>query len=103
MENASVIKAHPTSLLLLKNKEIYLERGSKFKMGVTTCCDKVHSWFRDSKALLIIISLQFGSAGMYVITKDALNKGMSHYVFVVYRNIIATIVLGPFAFFLERL
>ncbi|XP_057442713.1 WAT1-related protein At1g21890-like isoform X2 [Lotus japonicus] len=71
-------------------------------MGVTTCCDKVHSWFRDSKALLIIISLQFGSAGMYVITKDALNKGMSHYVFVVYRNIIATIVLGPFAFFLER-
>ncbi|KAK2453399.1 WAT1-related protein [Trifolium repens] len=33
---------------------------------------------------------------------DALNKGMSHYIFVVYRNVIATIALAPFAFFLER-
>ncbi|XP_027368353.1 WAT1-related protein At4g08290-like [Abrus precatorius] len=39
---------------------------------------------------------------MYLITMDALNKGMSHYVFVVYRNVIATVTLGPFAFFLER-
>ncbi|KAJ1439263.1 EamA domain [Sesbania bispinosa] len=71
-------------------------------MGVATCCEKVHSWLRESKALLLILSLQFGSAGMYVITMDALNKGMSHYVFVVYRNIIATVALGPFAFFIER-
>ncbi|KAL1290580.1 hypothetical protein AAHE18_20G139900 [Arachis hypogaea] len=39
---------------------------------------------------------------MYIITMDALNKGLSHYVFVVYRNVVATLALGPFAFFLER-
>lgn len=66
------------------------------------CCKKVFDWFRNAKSYLIILSLQFGSAGMYLITMDALNKGMSHYVFVVYRNVIATVALAPFAFFLER-
>ncbi|KAG4958926.1 hypothetical protein JHK87_035559 [Glycine soja] len=67
------------------------------------CCKRVYEWLCNSKSYLIILSLQFGSAGMYLITMDALNKGMSHYVFVVYRNVIATIALGPFAFFLERI
>ncbi|ESW13056.1 hypothetical protein PHAVU_008G164100 [Phaseolus vulgaris] len=66
------------------------------------CWKKVYDWFCNSKSYLIILSLQFGSAGMYLITMDALNKGMSHYVYVVYRNVIATVALGPFAFFLER-
>ncbi|KAL5071078.1 hypothetical protein RYX36_021965 [Vicia faba] len=72
-------------------------------MGELTCCEKVNAWLRNSKVYLLIISLQFGSAGMYVLTMAALNKGMSHYVFVVYRNVIATVALAPFAFFLERL
>lgn len=89
----------PTSSLLITHSN--LERKI-IKMEEVTHCGKVHSWLRNSKAYLLIISLQFGSAGMYVITMDALNKGMSHYVFVVYRNIIATLALAPFAFFLER-
>ncbi|XP_019459541.1 PREDICTED: WAT1-related protein At4g08290-like [Lupinus angustifolius] len=71
-------------------------------MDKMTCFEKVRAWFTNSKSFLLILSLQFGSAGMYVITMDALNKGMSHYVFVVYRNCIATVALAPFAFFLER-
>ncbi|KAK7301343.1 hypothetical protein RJT34_12206 [Clitoria ternatea] len=71
-------------------------------MGAMGCCKKVYEWVCNRKAYLIILSLQFGSAGMYLITMDALNKGMSHYVFVVYRNVIATLTLAPFAFFLER-
>ncbi|CAJ2674444.1 unnamed protein product [Trifolium pratense] len=71
-------------------------------MGELTYCEKANAWLRNSKAYLLIISLQFGSAGMYVLTMDALNKGMSHYIFVVYRNVIATVALVPFAFFLER-
>ncbi|XP_058724506.1 WAT1-related protein At4g08290-like [Vicia villosa] len=71
-------------------------------MSELTCCEKLNAWLRKSKDYLLIISLQFGSAGMYVLTMDALNKGMSHYIFVVYRNIIATVALAPFAFFLER-
>lgn len=50
-----------------------------------------------------MISLQFGYAGMNIITKISLNTGMSHYVLVVYRHAIATAVIAPFAFFFERL
>ena len=71
-------------------------------MGELTYCEKVRAWFSNSKSFLLILSLQFGSAGMYVITMDALKKGMSHYVFVVYRNVVATVAIGPFALFLER-
>ncbi|KAF7836258.1 WAT1-related protein [Senna tora] len=49
-----------------------------------------------------MISLQFGYAGMNIITKVSLNQGMSHYVLVVYRHAFATAVIAPFAFFFER-
>ncbi|CAN4118679.1 unnamed protein product [Withania somnifera] len=49
-----------------------------------------------------MISLQFGYAGMNIITKVSLNRGMSHYVLVVYRNAFATAVIAPFALLLER-
>ncbi|KAH9691096.1 WAT1-related protein [Citrus sinensis] len=54
------------------------------------------------KPYLAIISLQFGYAGMYIITMVSLKHGMSHYVLAVYRHVVATIVLAPFAFVLER-
>lgn len=46
--------------------------------------------------------MQFGYAGMNIITKVSLNRGMNHYVLVVYRHAAATIALAPFAFFVER-
>ncbi|RVX04887.1 WAT1-related protein [Vitis vinifera] len=49
-----------------------------------------------------MISLQFGYAGMNIITKVSLNRGMSHYVLVVYRHAFATAVIAPFALVLER-
>lgn len=49
-----------------------------------------------------MISLQFGYAGMNIITKVSLNRGMSHYVLVVYRHAFATAAIAPFAFFFER-
>lgn len=49
-----------------------------------------------------MISLQFGYAGMNIITKVSLNGGMNHFVLVVYRHAFATIALAPFAFFIER-
>jgi len=67
-----------------------------------TFCKKVNAWFKIYKSYLLILGIQLGSAGMFVITMAALNKGMSHYVFVVYCNVIATIALAPFAFFLEK-
>ncbi|KAK1277356.1 WAT1-related protein [Acorus gramineus] len=54
------------------------------------------------KPYIAMICLQFGYAGMNIITKVSLNRGMSHYVLVVYRHAFATISIAPFALLLER-
>ncbi|CAM8960776.1 unnamed protein product [Rhodiola kirilowii] len=59
------------------------------------------NFLETSKPYFAMISLQFGYAGMNIITKVSLNHGMSHYVLVVYRHAIATAVIAPFAFCLE--
>ncbi|XP_027358332.1 WAT1-related protein At4g08290-like [Abrus precatorius] len=58
--------------------------------------------FNNAKPYLLLLAVQFGSAGMFIFAMDAIKKGMSHYVFIVYRNAIASITLAPFAFVLER-
>ncbi|KAI4339718.1 hypothetical protein MLD38_024628 [Melastoma candidum] len=58
--------------------------------------------FRRAKPYVLMVALQVGSAGMYIISTVSLNHGMSRYVLIVYRNAIAALVLAPFAFFLER-
>jgi len=55
-----------------------------------------------AKPYIAMISLQFGYAGMNVLTKLSLNQGMSHYVLVVYRHAFATLSITPFALVLER-
>ncbi|WVZ19181.1 hypothetical protein V8G54_006503 [Vigna mungo] len=52
---------------------------------------------------LLLLAVQFGSAGMFIFAMDAIKKGMSHYVFIVYRNAIASVTLAPFAFVLESI
>jgi hypothetical protein len=59
-------------------------------------------FLESSKPYFAMISLQFGYAGMNIITKVSLNRGMSHYVLVVYRHAIATAVIAPFALIFER-
>ncbi|KAJ3669209.1 hypothetical protein LUZ60_011159 [Juncus effusus] len=58
--------------------------------------------FERAKPYIAMICLQFGYAGMNIITKVSLNSGMSHYVLVVYRHAFATISIAPFALILER-
>ncbi|BAT92791.1 hypothetical protein LR48_Vigan05g073500 [Vigna angularis] len=60
------------------------------------------NFLENSKHHFAMIALQFGYAGMNIITKVSLNRGMSHYVLVVYRHAIATAVIAPFAFIFER-
>lgn len=59
------------------------------------------AWYRV-KPYLAVIFMQFGIAGLAIIAKFALNDGMSPYVFVVYRQAVAAIVITPFALVLER-
>ncbi|CAM8976224.1 unnamed protein product [Rhodiola kirilowii] len=54
------------------------------------------------KPFAAVVFLQFGLAGMDVISKVALNQGMSSYVYVVYRHAVATIAVAPFAFFFDK-
>lgn len=49
-----------------------------------------------------MLALQFGYAGFHVVSRAALNMGISKLVFLVYRNIIAFFLLLPFAYFLEK-
>ncbi|KAF3433750.1 hypothetical protein FNV43_RR24853 [Rhamnella rubrinervis] len=57
---------------------------------------------KRAKPYVAVILLQFGFAGMATISKFALNKGMSQHVLVVYRHVVATAVIAPFAIFLDR-
>ncbi|CAL0310426.1 unnamed protein product [Lupinus luteus] len=59
-------------------------------------------WFERMKPFLAVVFLQFGFAGMDVLSKAALNKGMSNYVLVVYRHVVAFIVITPFAIILDK-
>ncbi|XP_057795506.1 WAT1-related protein At1g43650-like [Salvia miltiorrhiza] len=54
------------------------------------------------KACLGMIMVQLAYAGMAMFSKAAIDRGMSPYIFVVYRQAFATITLAPFAFFLDR-
>ncbi|KAA8518864.1 hypothetical protein F0562_016363 [Nyssa sinensis] len=54
------------------------------------------------KPFIAVIFLQFGLAGMDILSKVALNEGMSNYVFVVYRHAVAFIVIAPFAIILDK-
>ncbi|CAL9170419.1 unnamed protein product [Musa hybrid cultivar] len=58
--------------------------------------------WRSVRLYLAMVFLQFGYAGMYVVSVVSLKQGMSHYVLVVYRNAIAAAVIGPFALWFER-
>ncbi|CAN1352805.1 WAT1-related protein At4g08300 [Linum perenne] len=49
-----------------------------------------------------MVSLQFGYAGMYIVTMLSFKHGMNHFVLGVYRHVVATIVIAPFALILER-
>uniref|UniRef100_A0A0A8YIB2 WAT1-related protein n=1 Tax=Arundo donax TaxID=35708 RepID=A0A0A8YIB2_ARUDO len=56
----------------------------------------------DVKPYLAMVLLQVGFAGMYIVAVASLKCGMSHYVLVVYRNLVGTVVMAPFALLFER-
>ncbi|XP_054796815.1 WAT1-related protein At4g08300-like [Prosopis cineraria] len=64
--------------------------------------EKISNGLGKVKPYLAMVSLQFGYAGMYIITMVSFNHGLSHWILSVYRHVVATLVIAPFAFFLER-
>ncbi|XP_037467322.1 WAT1-related protein At1g09380-like [Triticum dicoccoides] len=49
-----------------------------------------------------MILVQLGLAGLNVLSKLTMASGMSPYVLITYRNLVAAVFLAPFAFFFER-
>ncbi|KAG8369043.1 hypothetical protein BUALT_Bualt15G0109300 [Buddleja alternifolia] len=56
----------------------------------------------DLLALLSMIVVQLGYAGMNIISKLAMDSGMNPFVHVAYRQIFASMAIAPFAYFMER-
>ncbi|KAF5442495.1 hypothetical protein F2P56_035147 [Juglans regia] len=69
----------------------------KRAVGVMSC-----QALRKAKPYLAMVSLQFGYAGMYIISMVSLKRGMSHYVLATYRHVVATILIAPLAVVFER-
>lgn len=63
---------------------------------------QVSQWCVSAKPFFAVVFLQFGLAGMDILSKAALNQGMSNYVLVVYRHAVATIVIAPFALIFDK-
>ncbi|KAK4796988.1 hypothetical protein SAY86_029314 [Trapa natans] len=49
---------------------------------------------------MMLVQLSYGGANIF--TKIALDRGLNQFVFMAYRHIIAGLLLGPFAYVLER-
>ena len=58
--------------------------------------------YKKVKPFVAIILVQLGHAGMSIIGKRALNKGMNPHVFIAYRSAIATVIIAPFAIVYDR-
>lgn len=54
------------------------------------------------KLLLALLVLQLCFAGFHIVSRVALNIGISKIVYPIYRNIIALLLLGPLAYFMEK-
>ncbi|THF97203.1 hypothetical protein TEA_012325 [Camellia sinensis var. sinensis] len=90
------------------NSQLYLAFGERKKrrgkMGdqKQISCGMLSLIFIKVKPYLAMVSLQFGYAGMHIVTMVSLKRGMSNFILVVYRHAVATLVIAPFALVLER-
>lgn len=57
---------------------------------------------KKAKPYSLMVFLQFGYAGMFIISVSCVKTGTNHYVLVVYRNLVAVLTMFPFAFWFER-
>ncbi|KAG6510113.1 hypothetical protein ZIOFF_028121 [Zingiber officinale] len=85
---------------LQQGMELYPRIGKNFDIKVfTNCRFGMMSW-----AVLAVTYCikQFAYAGSSILGKLALGQGLSALVFVVYRHLIAMLILAPLAYVLER-
>ncbi|MCD7448597.1 hypothetical protein HAX54_044850 [Datura stramonium] len=57
---------------------------------------------KEMLVFVVMVIVQFGFAGMIIISKLVMDGGMNPFVQSAYKPIFATISIAPFAFFFER-
>ncbi|RRT39713.1 hypothetical protein BHM03_00037939 [Ensete ventricosum] len=57
---------------------------------------------RRFKPHLLMTMAQIGYTILYFITEASFEQGLNPHVYITYRHIVATVVMWPFAYFLER-
>ncbi|XP_068329803.1 WAT1-related protein At2g39510-like [Pyrus communis] len=90
-------------VLVIKIPDIFIKKPLVDNDGMHYMGWSMKQGIGMKKLLIAVILLQCGYAGQNVIARLALNQGMSHYVFLVYRMAIATVLISPFALILDRL
>lgn len=64
--------------------------------------DSVKAMYLHVKPHILMVMAQVGYTVMYIITEASFNHGMNPFVYITYRHIVASLVMLPFAYFLER-
>ncbi|CAL8125277.1 unnamed protein product [Prunus armeniaca] len=77
-----------------------LERKNLFRTKFIM--ESLANLIRPAKLILAVALLQGAYAGQAIIVRMAMNQGMSHYIFLVYRMAFATVLIAPFALILDR-
>jgi hypothetical protein len=93
----------PLSRVLIVYRSFFVSAASMADAADSTSSRRM--WCSIPERLQLhgaMLALQFGYAGFHVVSRAALNMGISKLVFPVYRNIIALLLLLPFAYFLEK-
>lgn len=81
--------------MLSKFKKRRAQEEEEETMGKGVVSEKV-------KLVVALITLQFCFAGFHIVSRVALNIGVSKVVYPVYRNLLALLLIGPFAYFFEK-
>lgn len=59
----------------------------------------LQSYMKEAAPFAAMIFIETGEVGMTTLTKAAMNKGMSNFVYVVYYNALGVFILFPYFLF----
>ena len=79
--------------MLERERERERERKSKREMM------GLQSYMKEAAPFAAMIFIETGEVGMTTLTKAAMNKGMSNFVYVVYYNALGVLILFPYFLF----
>ncbi|KAL6006653.1 hypothetical protein ACLOJK_032146 [Asimina triloba] len=78
------------------------DSGHMRHAALVIVCIAIKGTMKDHVSYVAMIIVQLAYGGSNILTKLALQRGMNCLAFIVYRHLIAMLILGPIAYFIER-